>query len=201
MTRALDVFTPRVVEYELWTSAIAEAAQWDNQFRLKDVSTTAVSPTTAVGFSRAVSLAEQAAADTKIIDNYGGAYIHMSPALFSLVLSFYQGLIRSPTGRTVMTPWGANLIPEVGATGEWSESAGHSRAAKPGGSATGDNIATGWLFVTPPVRVRLGAVQIYQSNFALTNVTNDSTFVAERAVCIEAFQTAVAIPVDYTKEF
>lgn len=200
MTAALDAVMPRVVTRELWDAGEALRAHWADQFRLKGAGVVVSDVSGAFGFLRALALAEQAAADHNFIDNFGGAYIHVSPALFSLLASVSHGLVRSPTGRQVQTMTGCMLVPSPGATGTWSDAHVASFVeAKPAGSQAGDNVTNGWMFVTPPVRVRLGEVRTYDGAFEFTN---DETIVGERAFVLEASvdETSVAIPVDYTKE-
>lgn len=199
--RAMDALAARTIERELWTSGVVDGAQWDSQFRLKRKSGVTTVTNANQPYVRALALAENAAADAGFLDGYGGAFIHCSVALFSLLAARSQNLVRSPSGRQWMTPSGCVLVPEPGATGKWNETGDAWIEEKPGGAGANDNIANGWLFVTPPVRVRLGSTsfQEYESNI---NFTNDTTIVAERAVVIEASVTpnTLAIPVDYTQE-
>lgn len=202
--RALDVGLHRTIERELWTSAGAVQAGWEDQFRLKTPGVVTNIGTAALPFRRALAAAEKAAADFGFIDQFGGAFVHMTPALFSLVSSPAE-VVRSPSGRQVHTLTGLSLIPEIGATGAWSETATAEIDDRPGGSAAGDDAGDGWLFVTPPVRVRRGGnAGVFQS--PLSN-NNDTVLVAERGFILEASvlsgesrPTSIAIPVDYTQE-
>lgn len=200
--RALDAVMPRVIERELWSSAEVALANWASQFRLKTPNVVSNVGTAAVPFGRALALAEQAAADNGFLDLYGGAFIHASVGLFSLIAGINTNLVRSPSGRQVTTLAGCQLIPEVGAPGSWSEATTSFVQARPGGSPVGDNIANGWLFVTPPIRVRLGRDLIRVLDASPDN-TNNRTLLVERAFLLEASVvsghfTSIAVPVDYT---
>lgn len=208
MTAALGAVLPRLIERELWTSAEAVHALWTQQFRLKTPNVVTTTGTGALPYLRALAAAEQAAFDQRFIDQFGGAFIHVSPFLFSLIAASHPNLIRSPSGRQITLPSGAVLIPEGGASGAWSEGATTSVLdARPGGSPAGDNAATGWLFVTPPVRVRLGQANVYRAD-AHTGMgsaadSNNRRWVAERPFVLEASvasgrNTSVGVPVDYT---
>jgi len=200
----LEAILPRAIERELWTSAEAVRGQWADQFRLKTPGVVETLTNTAVPFRRALALAEQAAADNRFTDMFGGAFIHLSLALFSLISSPAE-LRRTPTDRDVRTLSGCYLVPEVGATGTWTEATDDAVEARPGGSPAGDNRANGWLFVTPPVRVRLGVVEATMSSIS---TANNIVHIAERAFTLEASvlpgaddpPTSIAIPVDYTQE-
>ena len=204
--RALDAVIARVVERELWTNQTGDRANWLSQFRLKAPHVHTIT-NTATPFALAFALAEQAAADFRFLDQFGGSMIHVPLAMFSLITSRLGGIIRSPSGRQYTTPAGSMLVPELGATGTWTEAGTAFTNARPGGSPPGDNLATGWIFVTPPVRVRLGqgGTQVIES--VVNTPTNDITYVGERAFTIEssigsaANPTSIAIPVDYTTEF
>lgn len=192
----------RVVEHELWTGVEADTAGWVDQFRLKSADHVDTPyGGAAIPFLRALALAEQAAADAKFIDNFGGAMIHVTPALFSLITGQHQGLSRNPTGRQWQTPSGCALVCEPGATGIWPESASASLEESPG--LVGNNSTYGWLFVTPPVRVRFSSPQVDQYEGVFED-TNDRALLVERAFTIEASvrndSTSIGIPVDYTQE-
>lgn len=198
---ALMATMPRIVEHELWAASGASGAGWADQFRLKALGRVSTLTNTAQPYLTALALAEQAAADQGWIDGTSGAMVHVSTALFGLITSYHQGLQRAVTGRQWTTPSGCLLVCEPGASGTWAETATPTIAAKPGGAAAGDNLAAGWMFVTPPVRVRLGGpAQVLRGEFELTN---DQTLLVERPFILEASMRttcSVAIPVDYTQE-
>jgi len=178
LLKALSGAMPRVIEAELWAANEMVAAGWSEQFRLTSDAVSvhvAGDATKPWGIISALAAAEQAAADREIIDLAGGAFIHCSPRYASLLASVAHGLTYSPTGRQITTTSGCHLVPEPGATGTWFSDTGLQDA--PAGIGAGDNSADGWLFVTPPVRVRLGAPNVtMRGNFDTD--TNDWTIVA-----------------------
>lgn len=208
MTAALSAVLPRMIERELWTSAEAVLALWQQQFRLKTPNVVTNVGTAALPYQRALAAAEQAAFDNRFMDQFGGAFIHVSPFLFSLLTTAGHGLTRSPSGRQFITPSGMFIVPQGGGNGKWDETVqANVRSAKPVGSPDGDNLATGWLFVTPPVRVRLGGAAVYEApahtGMGAGSDSNNRRFVAERPFVIEASVvsgrfTSVGVPVDYT---
>lgn len=202
-----DAVLPRVIEHELWTGEAASLAAWPDQFRLKALGHVSAPLTAAVPVRRALAVAEQLAANAGFYDSYGGAFCHMSPLCFQLVTSPAELLLTppGPRPRQVSTLLGTQLIPELGATGTWDEDASDAVAAKPGGSVDGDNLATGWMFITPPVRVRLGPTSGRIIRSTLDVPTNDQLLVGERAFTIECsireeLPTSIAVPVDFTQE-
>lgn len=203
MQRALDTVMPRVVERELWSAGEASLANWAQQFRLKTPNVVYCPNTTKLPYLRAIARAEQLAADYGFLDLFGGAFIHCSLELFGLVVAASHGVVRSPSGRQVSTMTGCQLVPELGGTGAWAEAGTSYISARPSGSPAGGNTSDGWLFVTPPVRVRLGAggpARIIETD---PSTTNDRTLLYERPFVIEApvmtsHYTSIAVPVDYT---
>jgi hypothetical protein len=202
MEIAFAAVLPRIIEHELWTGAVASAAGWADQFRLKSLGHFSQAATSVLPFVRALSRAEQAAADFGFIDNYGGAFIHCKPSLFSLLTSKCFGLSRAPSGRQWTTPSGCTLVCEPGATGSWTETQTDAVDDVGAGPACNDTTSS-WLFVTPPVRIRLGGggLQTYASEFAFDN---EHVYVGERPFVMEASvrdaPTSVGIPVSHTQE-
>ena len=212
LQRLLGALLPATVQHELWTSATANTAAWDGQCRLKTA--TSVASPSVVPLARALAWAEGYAGNN-FLDRFGGAMIHVSPTLFSLLTTESHGLVRSPTGRQVMTMSGCTLIPEGHSTqGTWPENGGHSVNATPAAGALDDKTG-GWMFVTPPIRVRLGQgaarlLQGYDLTGAFDSAAdfrNNEVYVVERAFTLEYFNdsattvTSYAIPVDYTTLF
>lgn len=206
MRAALDAVAPRVIEHELWTAARAVAAGWTEQFRLKTAGIVTVPVTAAQPVKRALALAEQLASEFGFRDALGSTpFLHMSPYLFSLMVGPAE-LDVSPNGRQVRTRLGSHLVPEGGATATWTD----AEAATPlldtrGAAAVGDNRDDGWLFVTPPVRIRWSDTTpaVLRSEFNVP--MNDRLLLAERSFVIECsivegHPTSIAIPVDYTQE-
>lgn len=194
--RALAAAMPRSVENELWTAAAADDAAWTNQFRLASPATVVDGSTgTPDGFVRALARAEGVAASKGYIDRFGGAFIHVSPSLLSLITSYAKGLQYAATGRTIRTASGCYLVSGPGATGVWSP----ALEAAPSAFA-GDDDSSGWMFVTPPVRVRLAPAVVVREVQSFGFDTNDRNLVVEQSFVIEASPHVDAIPVDYTKE-
>lgn len=202
MARALNAVLPRIIERELWTSQEVALANWTGQFRLKTPNVVLCPNTTKLPYMRAMARAEQLAADYGILDMCGGAFIHSSLLLASLLSAQHNALFRSPTGRQFTTVSGCMLVPEPGATGAWSEAGTSFISARPAGAPSGGNTSDGWLFVTPPIRVRLGPTDVHIMDSSPTN-TNDRTLLVERAFILESsipqnHPTSIAVPVDYT---
>lgn len=197
--RAFDALLPRMIEHELWTGNKADAAGWVDQFRLADGDHVDTSHAgTALGFLRALARAEGLAASEGIIDSFGGAMVHVSWALFGLIVAVHQSLTISPTGRQARLPSGVLVVPELGATGSWP---GHGAAP---GAGAGDDVATGYLFVTPPVRIRLGAFAVLDHPYDLSNdriVVTEQPFQIEASTLGSEHPTSIAVAADYTKEF
>lgn len=200
--RALDCVLPRIIETELWTSGEVALAQWARQFRLKTPNVVYCPNPTKVPYLRAIARAEQLASDYGFLDSFGGAFIHTSLELASLLASSDHGIVRSPSGRQLTTYTGCQIVPELGATAAWTETGTAYVSAKPAGSPNGGNTTDGWLFVTPPVRVRLGRDNVRVIDMDPTNA-NNRTLLVERAFILEAsvltsHYTSIAVPVDYT---
>lgn len=199
LARAMAAVLPRAIEHELWTGEKADAAGWLEQFRLADGDHVDVSHAgSTIGFLRALAHAEGLAADAGFVDSFGGVMVHVSWTLFSLLTSSARNLTLSPTGRQLRTAGGAVVVPEVGATGSWP---GHGSA--PGAGTLNDRTA-GYLFVTPPVRVRLGRVETLASPYDLSNdriVMAEQPFQLEASVLGSEHPTSIAVAVDYTQEY
>lgn len=200
---AFNALLPGLIEDELWTGVQAARALWADQFRLMSAGHVDTATGSTQPFLRGLALAEQIAASAGFIGELGGAMIHASPQAFSLITAKHNGLTRAATGRQWLTPSGCALVTGPGATGTWSD-ANDDVIIESTPAIEGDQLTTGWLFVTPPVRVRLGVggVDVIVGEW---DEENDRRYVVERAFTIEAAvkdtPTSIGIPIDYTQEF
>lgn len=176
--RAMAAALPRAIESELWTGAKVAAAGWVEQFRFANGGATVSALGASGGFLGALAAAEDAAAAQGFVDDFGGYMVHVSYSLFSRIVAKHTNLSVSPTGRVVRLPLGGVLVPELGA----------------------DSATT--VVVTPPVRIRLGRVEVNRSQYDLSN---DRTVVVEQPFTIEGpvldRPTIVTATADPTKEF
>lgn len=202
--RAFDAMLPRLIETELWTALGAQSMAYDGQFRLEGQAVTVHVPTnTAAGFVRALGILESAVGNGGFLDQWGGAFYHCTRGLGSLLTTISsQGLTVDPTGRTIRTTAsGASLVPESGATGIWPSQSGELQTT-PGGTSAGDDLATGWLIASAPVRVRLGRrMYVEQHDLRASGGSqNNRVVLVEQPFNLESRLEVVAVPVDYTKE-
>lgn len=140
-TRALAAATPKGVEREFWTGAVAQAAGWPNLFLASpDADDVTPTPGTAVELAEAIALLEDALA---MCGDGGRGMIHVaawSTPSFALIRREGQLLL---TARDTIVVSGAGYM----GTG-------------PDGT---DPSATGktWLYATGVVDVRLGPIQVF----------------------------------------